>query len=288
MIVIMPNYYLILIKLIHLLVNLNIIKKNYFFFIISIIEQARINNGRVFIHCLGLYFLSLIYFIYYLLSLAGISRSPALAIAYIMRHLNLSDDDAYQYVKQCRSQISPNFNFLAQLSEYKRKLSLTSNSTSTTTPIVKCVAIETPLNDCRRFVQVEGCSNTDNRPNVLSHPKTLSPLSSTTTNLSVESPQQQSSLRPKLLRPNNISLNRSPLELINSCDELNDSKRIETASKSADSSSLIKETDLINTYFQESTISKSSEECKPAQPLDSTNETKKTNVLSSNVKLRVS
>jgi len=236
-----------------------------------------------------LYFSLFIYFIYYLFSLAGISRSPTLAIAYIMRYLHLSDDEAYQYVKQRRSQISPNFNFLGQLSEYQRKLSLTSKSTSTTTPIVKCVAIEPSLNDRRRFVQVEGCSNTDNRPNILSCPKTLlSSSSSTITNLSVELPQQQSLLKPKLLRPNNISLKHSPLELINSRDdELNDSEQIETASKSADSSSLIKQTDLINTYFQESTISKSVEEWKPAQPVDSTNETKKTNVLSSSRELLV-
>jgi hypothetical protein len=250
------------------------------------IEKARLNNGRVFIHCLGLYFSSCIHFIYYLcFSLAGISRSPALAIAYIMRYLYLSADNAYQYVKQRRSQISPNFNFLGQLFQYENKLSI-----STTTPIVKCVTIETPVNDRRRFVQVEGCSNTDHsierRINVLSRPKTLLSPSSTITNLSIESSQQQNSLKTKLSRPDNISLKYSKLELINSsCDELNDKKRIETISKSADTSSLIEQTDLINTYFQEST--KSLEEWKPAQSIDSTSETTKTNVLSSSCELLV-
>ncbi|CAF4726925.1 unnamed protein product, partial [Rotaria magnacalcarata] len=51
-----------------------------------ILEKARLSNGRVFIHCL-----------------AGISRSPALAVAYIMRHLSLSVDDAYRYIKARRS-----------------------------------------------------------------------------------------------------------------------------------------------------------------------------------------
>ncbi|CAF5209009.1 unnamed protein product, partial [Rotaria magnacalcarata] len=49
-------------------------------------KKARLSNGRVFIHCL-----------------AGISRSPALAVAYIMRHLSLSVDDAYRYIKARRS-----------------------------------------------------------------------------------------------------------------------------------------------------------------------------------------
>jgi hypothetical protein len=206
-----------------------------------------------------------------------------------MRYLHLSADDAYQYVKQRRSQISPNFNFLGQLFKYEHNESLTSKSTSATIPIVKCVAIETPLNDRRRFVQVEGCSNTNNRTNISPCPKPLLSPSSTIANHPIESTQQQNLLRPKLSRPNNISLDRSSLKLINnSCDELNDNKQIETVSKNADTTSLCKQTDLINTYFQESTISKSSEEWKPAQSLDSNNETTKTNVLSSSLELFVS
>ena len=65
----------------------------------------RETNGSVLVHCL-----------------AGISRSPTVAIAYVMRHLHLTFDDAFRYVKSKRLTISPNFNFLGQLLEYERQL----------------------------------------------------------------------------------------------------------------------------------------------------------------------
>uniref|UniRef100_A0A8C9R8H6 protein-tyrosine-phosphatase n=1 Tax=Scleropages formosus TaxID=113540 RepID=A0A8C9R8H6_SCLFO len=46
---------------------------------------------------------------------AGVSRSPALAVAYVMYRLGLCLDDAF--VKERRPTISPNFNFLGQLQE---------------------------------------------------------------------------------------------------------------------------------------------------------------------------
>jgi len=213
----------------------------------SFIEKARQDNGRVFIHCL-----------------AGISRSPALAMAYIMRHLNLSADDAYRYIKARRSYISPNFNFLGQLYEYERSLSSTN-----TIPMVKCITIEPPLNDRCRFVQVEGSGSlkrehNNDQPKVISRPKgfnfdlvntrrpqsLLSP-SSGIAKLSVESPQpQHSSLPPKLLRPNSITLKRSSptdepcqsSELLNSsCNNesnLTNNKRVKTLPRSTDTSPL--------------------------------------------------
>ncbi|CAF1023167.1 unnamed protein product [Didymodactylos carnosus] len=45
----------------------------------NFIEKARLSNGHVFIH-------------------SGISRSPALAVAYIMKYMGLSADDAYRQV----------------------------------------------------------------------------------------------------------------------------------------------------------------------------------------------
>lgn len=71
------------------------------------IEKCRKANTKVIIHCL-----------------AGISRSPTLAIAYLMKHMNLRSDDAYKFVKDRRQTISPNFNFLGQLYEYDRQLSI--------------------------------------------------------------------------------------------------------------------------------------------------------------------
>ena len=66
-------------------------------------EKCRKSNNKVIIHCL-----------------AGISRSPTLAIAYLMKHLCLKSDEAYRYVKERRQTISPNFNFLGQLYEYEK------------------------------------------------------------------------------------------------------------------------------------------------------------------------
>uniref|UniRef100_A0A1A8FUZ2 protein-tyrosine-phosphatase n=1 Tax=Nothobranchius korthausae TaxID=1143690 RepID=A0A1A8FUZ2_9TELE len=53
---------------------------------------------------------------------AGISRSPALAVAYIMFHLDLDLDRAYRFVKERRPSISPNFNFLGQLQHFQKTL----------------------------------------------------------------------------------------------------------------------------------------------------------------------
>ncbi|XP_029646447.1 tyrosine-protein phosphatase vhp-1-like isoform X2 [Octopus sinensis] len=77
----------------------------YFHDAFQFLDKVREANGCVLIHCL-----------------AGISRSPTLAIAYVMRHLKMSSDDAYRYVKAKRPTISPNFNFLGQLLEYEKQL----------------------------------------------------------------------------------------------------------------------------------------------------------------------
>lgn len=254
----------------------------------------------------------------YLLSFfkAGISRSPTFAIAYIMRYLHLSADDAYQYVKQRRSQISPNFNFLGQLHEYQHNLSLACQSISPVIPVAKCVKTETPLNDRRRFVQVESCSDNnksmEHRTNSLSRPNCLnfdlnnrsrsptsllSPLS--ISNLSIDSSSQQNSATKNSSRPSSFSIKHSTPKvkhltsgLINtSCEDLTKNKRIETVPKSADISSSTEQIDLINTYFQESTLlSKSLQQCKPIESVDSNNETtpsSRTNVLSSSLEVLV-
>jgi hypothetical protein len=249
-----------------------------------------------------LYFIYLYLFFYFI---AGISRSPALAVAYIMRHLNLTADDAYRYIKARRSHISPNFNFLGQLYEYERSLTSTIKPTITN-PMLKCISIEPTLNDRRRYVQIEGTSSlkrelNDDQPKALSRPKgfnfdlvntrrpqsLLSP-SSGIAKLSVESPQPQhsTSLPPKLLRPNSITLKRSSptdessqtSELVNSsCDNnesnLTNNKRVKTLPRSTDTSPLFEKNDLINTFFEgTSTLLKSSNRSSSTQSLDSITE----------------
>ncbi|KAK2715463.1 hypothetical protein QYM36_010173 [Artemia franciscana] len=74
---------------------------------IQFIDKSREANGCVLVHCL-----------------AGISRSPTVAVAFVMKHLRLPFEEAFRYVKSKRPTISPNFNFLGQLLEWERQLEL--------------------------------------------------------------------------------------------------------------------------------------------------------------------
>lgn len=77
----------------------------YFHDAFQFLDKVREGGSRALVHCL-----------------AGISRSPTLAIAYIMRCYHMTSDEAYRYVKDKRPTISPNFNFLGQLLEYERQI----------------------------------------------------------------------------------------------------------------------------------------------------------------------
>ncbi|XP_054625385.1 dual specificity protein phosphatase 16 isoform X2 [Dunckerocampus dactyliophorus] len=72
---------------------------------VEFIEKAKASNSSVLVHCL-----------------AGISRSATIAIAYIMKRMDMSLDEAYRFVKEKRPTISPNFNFLGQLLDFEKKI----------------------------------------------------------------------------------------------------------------------------------------------------------------------
>lgn len=69
------------------------------------IEEAKTAGGKVMIHCT-----------------AGISRSAAIAIAYLMSTKRLSVTEAYSFVKGKRPVISPNLDFMGELQQFERTL----------------------------------------------------------------------------------------------------------------------------------------------------------------------
>ena len=66
--------------------------------IFDFIENAKTNGGRVLVHCQG-----------------GISRSPSVVIAYLMKMHNETYQDALDLVKRQRKCVRPNANFISQL-----------------------------------------------------------------------------------------------------------------------------------------------------------------------------
>ncbi|KAG9339325.1 hypothetical protein JZ751_023881 [Albula glossodonta] len=79
---------------------------------IEFIDSVRNAGGRVFVHCQ-----------------AGISRSATICLAYLMRTNRVRLDEAFEFVKQRRSIISPNFSFMGQLLQFESQV-LASSSCS--------------------------------------------------------------------------------------------------------------------------------------------------------------
>ncbi|XP_061743980.1 dual specificity protein phosphatase 7 [Nerophis ophidion] len=99
---------------------------------ISFIDEARSKKCGILVHCL-----------------AGISRSVTVTVAYLMQKLNLSLNDAYDFVKRKKSNISPNFNFMGQLLDFERTLALSSpcdNNRSTSPVANEQLFFTTPTN----------------------------------------------------------------------------------------------------------------------------------------------
>ncbi|XP_059834191.1 dual specificity protein phosphatase 16 [Hypanus sabinus] len=94
---------------------------------VEFIEKAKASNGCVLVHCL-----------------AGISRSATIAIAYIMKRMDMSLDEAYRFVKEKRPTISPNFNFLGQLLDFEKRLKTPSGQTGTISKL-KLLQLERPV-----------------------------------------------------------------------------------------------------------------------------------------------
>lgn len=81
--------------------------KSHFNEVADMIEEIRLasGNGKTLVHCV-----------------AGVSRSASLVIAYLMKHHKKTLKEAYEHVKEARSQIRPNSGFFKQLMEYELEL----------------------------------------------------------------------------------------------------------------------------------------------------------------------
>lgn len=71
----------------------------------AFIDKHRSKTGKVMVHCT-----------------AGISRSPALVIAYIMKTFQYNLTQAYEFVKGKRALIAPNLDFMSDLQAFETKL----------------------------------------------------------------------------------------------------------------------------------------------------------------------
>ena len=72
--------------------------------IFEFIENAKVTDGKVLVHCQG-----------------GISRSPSIVIAYVMHNHNSTYEEALALVKAKRRCVRPNVHFQAQLREFTQK-----------------------------------------------------------------------------------------------------------------------------------------------------------------------
>ena len=87
------------------------------FYFLSLDEGITQNRG-VLIHCL-----------------AGVSRSVTVTIAYLISALNMTLNEAYDFVKQRKPSVNPNLNFMGQLLEFERQLRTPQTPSSTTSTL---------------------------------------------------------------------------------------------------------------------------------------------------------
>uniref|UniRef100_A0A8D0BQ25 Dual specificity protein phosphatase n=1 Tax=Salvator merianae TaxID=96440 RepID=A0A8D0BQ25_SALMN len=84
---------------------------------IEFIDCTRRAGGKILVHCE-----------------AGISRSPTICMAYLMKMKKFRLEEAFDYIKQRRSLISPNFGFMGQLLQYESEIL----SSAPSPPVTSC------------------------------------------------------------------------------------------------------------------------------------------------------
>ncbi|XP_050804264.1 dual specificity protein phosphatase 4 [Gopherus flavomarginatus] len=90
---------------------------SWFMEAIEYIELVKDCHGRVLVHCQ-----------------AGISRSATICLAYLMMKKRVKLEEAFEFVKQRRSIISPNFSFMGQLLQFESQVLATSCAAEAASP----------------------------------------------------------------------------------------------------------------------------------------------------------
>lgn len=112
-------FYTLLILVLRLLLKFDTCATNnqiLFSFLSS--EEGITQNRGVLIHCL-----------------AGVSRSVTVTIAYLISALNMTLNEAYDFVKQRKPSVNPNLNFMGQLLEFERQMRTPQTPSSTTSTL---------------------------------------------------------------------------------------------------------------------------------------------------------
>lgn len=90
---------------------------SWFMEAIEYIDAVKDCRGRVLVHCQ-----------------AGISRSATICLAYLMMKKRVRLEEAFEFVKQRRSIISPNFSFMGQLLQFESQVLTTSCAAEAASP----------------------------------------------------------------------------------------------------------------------------------------------------------
>nr|XP_013811850.1 PREDICTED: dual specificity protein phosphatase 4 [Apteryx mantelli mantelli] len=90
---------------------------SWFMEAIEYIDSVKECCGRVLVHCQ-----------------AGISRSATICLAYLMMKKRVKLEEAFEFVKQRRSIISPNFSFMGQLLQFESQVLATSCAAEAASP----------------------------------------------------------------------------------------------------------------------------------------------------------
>ncbi|KAM6473066.1 dual specificity protein phosphatase 4 [Liasis olivaceus] len=90
---------------------------SWFMEAIEYIDAVKVCHGRVLVHCQ-----------------AGISRSATICLAYLIMKKRVKLEEAFEFVKQRRSIISPNFSFMGQLLQFESQVLTTSCAVEAASP----------------------------------------------------------------------------------------------------------------------------------------------------------